>query len=153
MIFWASGEPMSIRVRDLATGAERTLDTHPKGDSAWGARGTPGESYAAPAWLPDGRLVTDGAAGLVVWDLATGTSRLLRPAGKAPPNPASALSLLASPDAQHVVRLVLAVQTGDTSSLSVFDLASGGTRGDHVPRQPDYRVHSRPFRHGPCDRR
>jgi WD40 repeat protein len=128
VIFFATGEPISIRVRDLATGAERTLDTHPKGDSAWGARGTPGEAYAAPAWLPDGRLVTDGAAGLRLWALATGTSRLLRPAGKAPPNPASALALLASPDARHVVRLALAVQTGDTSSLSVFDLASGTTR-------------------------
>jgi WD40 repeat protein len=126
--FFSVGHPElnSIRVRDLVTGAERTLDTHPKqGESTWGRQASQNEGGAVAAWLPDGRLVTDGDAGLRVWDLASGTSRLLRSAGRAS---TGMFVLLASEDGRSIVRLVGAMQTGDTSSLSVFDLASGATR-------------------------
>jgi WD40 repeat protein len=117
----------SVHVIDLATGAEQTLDTHPKGDRGWGKRGTMFEGYAFSAWLPDGRLVTDGDAGLRVWDLANGSSRLLRAAGKAPEG-FGTFTLLASPDSGNVVRLEPTEQTGVASTLSVYDIASGATR-------------------------
>lgn len=123
----AHPELTSIRIRDLATGAERTLDTRPTGESAWGQRGTIGEAYAAPAWLPDGRLVTDGAAGLRLWDLANGTSRLLRPV-RQPSTPSTGLLVVASPDARNILSLQWVGQEGTTSSLSVFDLVSNATR-------------------------
>jgi len=119
-------ELTSIRIRDLVTGSERTLDTHPQGGTGWGQLGTGLEALAFSAWLPDGRLVTDGDAGLRVWDLADGTSRLLRPAGEAPPE--GTLQLRVSADGRSIVRLAGAVKTGSTSSLSVFDLISGVTR-------------------------
>ena len=82
------------------------------------------EGLAAPGWLRDGRLVSDGDAGLRVWDLATGTSQLLRACKKT----LTTISLLVSPDSHLVLRLDAAVQTGYDSSLSVFDLASRVTR-------------------------
>ena len=126
-LWYGHPELTSIRVRDLAAGAERTLDTHPRGDSGWGQHGTFYEAYSVAAWLPDGRLVTDGAAGLRVWDLASGTSRLLRPAGKAPEGNVF-LVLRASSDGRHIVHLDTSPQTGFSSSLSVFDLGTGATR-------------------------
>ena len=62
---------------------------------------------------------------LRVWHLASGTSRLLRPCSKNPPN---GFSLLASPDSRMVLRLDPANQQGSIPSLSVFDLASSAIR-------------------------
>ena len=109
---WDVYNPKSncIQVLDLSTGAARTIDT----------------GAACPVWLPNGRLVTgDSTAGLKVWDVGTGTSRLLRPAMT---KPASEWLLLASSDGRSIVRLQEVSQTGDPSSLSVFDLATGTTR-------------------------
>jgi WD40 repeat protein len=119
-------ELSSVRVRDLVTGTERTLDTRPeKGGRTWGRQASLLEGFAVPAWLPDGRLVTDGDAGLRVWDLASGTSRLLRPAAE---EIKGSLVLRTSGDGRSIVRLRTAAKTGDISSLSVFDIASGTTR-------------------------
>jgi len=115
----------AIRTLDLATGDERNLETHPKGEEPCEKAGSANEGVAIPVWLRDGRLVSDGDAGLQVWDLATGTSRLLRPCRKSPPD---AFSVLASPDSRLVLRLDPADQTGLASSLSAFDLASSTTR-------------------------
>ena len=115
----------SIRILDLATGDERTLDTHPKGEQRCEEVGSVNEGVAIPVWLPDGRLVSDGDAGLRVWDLATGASRLLRPCRKSPQN---LFYLLGTSDSRLVLRLEAADQTGSTSWLSVFDLASRATR-------------------------
>ena len=115
----------AIRTLDLATGDERTFDTHAKGGERCEEAGSANEGIAVPVWLRDGRLVSDGDAGLRVWDLATGASRLLRPCRKSPPD---AFSLLASPDSRLVLRLDPADQTGLASSLSVFDLTSSATR-------------------------
>jgi WD40 repeat protein len=118
-------ESTAIRILDLATGDERTLDTHPGRGEACQQTGSGTEGWATPVWLRDGRLVSDGAAGLRVWDLAQGTSRLLRPCregqGMIP-------LLLASPDSRTILRLDAAFQTGSASSLSAFDLASRTTR-------------------------
>jgi hypothetical protein len=85
---WSNGRPElnAIRILDLATGDERTLATHPKGGERCEKAGSAHEGIAVPVWLRDGRLVSDGDAGLRVWDLATGTSRLLRPCRKSPPD-------------------------------------------------------------------
>jgi WD40 repeat protein len=115
----------SIRILDLATGDERTLDTHPKGKERCEEVGSLNEGVAIPVWLPDGSLLSDGDAGLRVWDLAAGTSRLLRPCRKSPQN---FFYLLESPDSRMVLRLDAADQTGSISSLSVFVLASRATR-------------------------
>jgi len=115
----------SIRILDLATGEERTLDTHPKGGERCEKAGSANEGIAVPVWLQDGRLVSDGDAGLRVWDLATSTSHLLRPCRKSSPE---GFGLCASPDSRLVLRHDYADVTGSVSSLSVFDLASRATR-------------------------
>ncbi|MEO8053860.1 MAG: protein kinase [Acidobacteriota bacterium] len=115
----------SIRVLDLSTGEERTLDTHARGDGGCEKEGSLLEGAAMPEWLSDGRLVSDGDAGLRVWDLTTGTSEQLRPCKKLPEDIGW---LLATPDSRGVVRLDPASKTAGTSSLSLFDLASRTTR-------------------------
>jgi WD40 repeat protein len=115
----------SIRILDLVAGDERNLETHPKGEEPCEKAGSAHEGVAIPVWLRDGRLVSDGDAGLRVWDLATGTSRLLRPCRKRPPD---GFGLLASPNSRLVLRLDPADHTGLASSLSAFDLASIETR-------------------------
>jgi serine/threonine protein kinase/WD40 repeat protein len=117
----------SVRILDLATGSERTLDTRPAGGEGceWpeeSGLGTVSEGMAVPLWLPDGRLVTDGVAGLRVWDLGAGTSRLVRPCEKA-----WVQGLLASPDSGTVLGLKAPDEMATRSSLSTFDLGSGKT--------------------------
>ncbi len=114
----------SIRVLDLATGAERSLDAHAKGGAGCEKKGGTGEGGAVPVWLPDGRLVTDGDAGLRVWDLETGSSALVRPC-KLMAN--EGIQLLAA-DVRTILRLDLANGTGETSTLTAFDLATRTTR-------------------------
>ena len=115
----------ALRIVDLTTGNERTLDTHPKGNGGCEVGGSDGYGAAVPAWLPDGRLISDGDAGLRVWDSAAGASRLLRPCKKAP---LSNINLLVSPDSRLVLRLDWADDPGSVSSLSVFDLVTQATR-------------------------
>ena len=115
----------SIRVLDLATGAERSLDTHAKGQDGCEQKGGFAEGAAEPVWLPDGRLVTDGDAGLWVWDLETGTSGQLRPCMKMAND---GIRLLTTPDSRTVVRLDPASATGDTSALTAFDIPTRTTR-------------------------
>jgi len=114
-----------LRILDLATGEARSLDTQPDGDEGCEDPGSGNQGLAVPVWLPDGRLITDGDAGLRLWDLASGTSRLLRPCRKA--HPSLSLNLYATPDSSRVLRLDPAFKAGETSSLSMFDLASGET--------------------------
>ncbi|PWB75214.1 MAG: hypothetical protein C3F15_06440, partial [Holophagae bacterium] len=115
-----------VRILDLSTGEERVLDTHPEGPDRCEEPGSSNWGYAEAVWLRDGRLVSDGDAGLRIWDLATGSSRLLRPCRKL--QPSTGLVLLATPDSGTVLRLDMAIQVGETSSLSAFDLASGDER-------------------------
>jgi len=70
-------------------------------------------SITFAVWPRDGRLVSGGDAGLRVWDLTSGTSRLLRTCRKTAPD---AFLLLASPDSRLVLRLDPADQTGLASS-------------------------------------
>ncbi len=115
----------SIRILDLATGLERSLDSHARGHDGCERKGGTGEGSAVPVWLPDGRLVTDGDAGLRVWDLETGTSRQLRPCKLMPGN---GIQLVATPDSRTLLRLDLVSATGETSTLTAFDLPAGTTR-------------------------
>jgi WD40 repeat protein len=129
-------ETTGIRVLDLATGDERTLDTRPgSGEGCEQAGGTV-EGFAMPVWLRDGRLVSNGAAGLKVWDLVTGTSRLLRPCRK---DQGIGGVMLASPDSRTILGLDAPFQTGSVSSLSAFDLVS---RTTHEIRSHGNRVNS-----------
>ncbi len=116
-----------IRILDLATGDVRLLDTRAKGEEGCHNELLGGTDMwtglGVPVWLRDGRLVSDGDAGLRVWDLSTGASRLLRPCTK---NSAPGL-LLATPDSRMIVRVDAALAV-TPSALSVFDLASGTTR-------------------------
>jgi len=117
-------ESTAIRILDLATGDERTFDTRPGSGEGCQQAGSGTEGWATPVWLRDGHLVSEGNAGLRLWDLATGTSRLLRPCRKGP----VFTLLLANPDSRTILRLDPAVQTGTVSSLSAFDLVSSTTR-------------------------
>ncbi len=114
----------SIRVLDLATGEERTLDTHATGEGRCEELGCNGERWVVPIWLRDGTLLSDGAPGLLVWDLATGTSRLLRPCQGDTPD----VLLVSSPDSRSVLRLDPADVEGAVSTLTVFDLETLETR-------------------------
>jgi WD40 repeat protein len=115
-------EENGIRVVDLVTGDERTLDTHPEGTERCFQEGSDNEGYASPAWLPDGRLVSDGDAGLLLWDLTAGTSRRLRPCQ------GTSLLFVAAGDPAKILGIHHTTATGWDSSLSVFDLATGSTR-------------------------
>ena len=62
---------------------------------------------------------------LRVWDLASGTSRLLRPCRKFPPN---GFGPLQAPTLAWSCASIRRRSKGSVSSLSVFDLASRSTR-------------------------
>jgi WD40 repeat protein len=115
-----------LRILDLATGEERHLDTQPPGEERCEEPGSLNQGLAVPVWLRDGRLISDGDAGLRMWDPASGGSRLLRECGEA--DPSAGILLLATPDSRSVLRLKPAVRVGAASSLSAFDLATGATR-------------------------
>ncbi|MBP1777636.1 MAG: pknB 15, partial [candidate division NC10 bacterium] len=115
----------AIRILDLSTGDERTLDTHPKGEERCEDVGSPWEGLATPVWLRDGRLISDGDAGLRIWNLETGTSERLRPCRKNE----GVLWLCASSDSRLVLGLRPAEGMGGAVSwLSVFHLVSHATR-------------------------
>jgi WD40 repeat protein len=115
----------SLRIVDLMTHEEKAFNTRRTGESGCEHGGEPPPGYeGAPftAWLQDGRLVTDGEAGLRIWDVAAGTSELVLPCKTWDSRP------VASPAAHVVFRFTLAYRQGSTSSLSVVDLATAATR-------------------------
>ena len=116
----------SIRIVDLETGQERTLDTHPEDSERCEEPGSANSGYAEPVWLLDGRLLSDGDGGLRLWDLASGTSRQLRACREI--QPSNGLDVLATPDSRTVLRLDMSVQVAEVSSLSAFDLVTHETR-------------------------
>ena len=120
---WGRPEANAIRIFDRETGAERTLDTRAGGATGCEEAGSQNEGGAAPLWLRDGRLLSDGDGGLREWDLATGTSSQLRPC-----KDGMIQDLLATPDSRAVVRLDSTGGTAAVLSLSVFDLGSRTTR-------------------------
>jgi WD40 repeat protein len=121
---WGHPELNAIHVFDRTTGTERVLETQPTGNEGCAEPGSQHAGGAAPVWLRDGRLLSEGDGGLRVWDLLTGTSRQLRPCRAV----GSLWSLLATPDSRAVIRLDASGETAAESSLSVFDLSSGATR-------------------------
>ena len=119
-------EASSIRILDLATGEERALRV----EETSGACRALLEAFGpaeAPLWLPDGRLVSEGATGLRIWDLSDGSSRQLRPCRPEMEATYFAL-LLATPDSSTLVSLFVPRQQGVSSALSVFDLRTRSTR-------------------------
>jgi WD40 repeat protein len=115
----------SIRVLDLSSGAERVLDSQARGEGGCEGKGGVYEGVEPLVWLPDGRLASDGEAGLRLWDLAAGTSNQLRPCRKMA---TEGSWLLATPDSRAVLRLDPADPMVGMSSLSMFDLVSSATR-------------------------
>ena len=120
-------EAGSIRILDLATGAERVLRAETTAGACAGRVAQFGAADS-PTWLPDGRLVSDGATGLRVWDLASGSSRQVRPCRLAVEKSAS-VGIRPTPDSRAVVSLFSpGTTTLSTSDLSVTDLATGDAR-------------------------
>jgi len=115
-----------LRILNLVTGKERSLRTQPEDGSGCEEPGSSSQGGAVPLWLPDGRLVSEGDAGLLLWDLESGERKLLRPCCRA--HPSVSFRLASTPDSQKILRLVPAVDENDISSLSVFDFATGATR-------------------------
>ena len=126
MSYGAMSKPAatSLRILDLASGAERILDAHATGGDGCEEVGSFLEGVAMPVWLADGRLVSDGDAGLRIWDLDAGTSRQLRPCRKMTED---LIDLLATPDSGTILRLDPA-SGGRPSKISAFDVATGETR-------------------------
>ena len=120
-------EHNGIRILDLSTGEERSLDTHAKDADRCAEAGSAQDGMAVPLWLPDGRLVTSGDGGLRMWDLTTGANRLVRPCTKAEAD-GTLHELVGTPDSRFLLRLVPVDTPGVTSSLQVLDLQSGGAR-------------------------
>jgi len=112
-------ERNGVRILDLVTGAVRVLDTHAKGGDD-PSDDDLAKGRASPLWLRDGRLLTDGPSGFLVWDLAAGTRRLLGPGAK------GGVALVTS-DSRSIVRFEY-MRPGSPSRLSVFDLATGASR-------------------------
>jgi WD40 repeat protein len=108
----------SVRVLDLETGVERTLNTHPEGETRCAVEGPVLGGIWPSVWLSDGRLVSDGDMGLRLWDLEAGTSELLRPCTEAKNIP----WVLATPDSQEFIRLQQhgGLTTGGWTALTVF---------------------------------
>jgi WD40 repeat protein len=119
-----AGDLRGIRVLDLDTGAERTLDTRPAPGDGCEKEGTMQLGAAVPVWLADGRLLSDGDGGIRAWDPAAGTSTLLRPCRGL----ALADVVIPTPDSRSLVRLTVASVTALASKLVVVDLVSGGVR-------------------------
>jgi WD40 repeat protein len=117
----------SIRVLDLASGEERILRPTDTNGACQKTLATFGPSDT-PAWLPDGRLVSDGVTGLRVWNLADGSSRQLRPCR---PSRDVALDggVTATPDGRELLGLA-SMGTGrhGASDLYLSDLSTGATR-------------------------
>jgi WD40 repeat protein len=119
-------ERNSVRLVNLTTGEQRVLDTRPRDGEGCEEEGSARAGFGVPAWLADGRLITDGDAGLRLWDLGAGTSRLLRPCRDVP---YEGFFLLATPDSRTVLRLDGAEPgAGGASSLTAFDFVSAVTR-------------------------
>jgi len=117
----------SVRVLDLETGFERTLNTHPEGEARCTVEGPVLEGIWPSVWLADGRLVSDGDMGLRIWDLEVGTSELLRPCT----NGLNIPWVLATPDGLEFVRLQKqgTLNTGEWTALTVFHRPTGEIRG------------------------
>jgi WD40 repeat protein len=116
----------SIRIVGVATGGERVLRAETTAGVCKGLVATYG-AMDFPAWLPDGRLVSDGATGLRVWDLATGSSRQVRPCRPAMEDSWYIVVIRSTPDSRAVVTLVNE-GTAAPSDFSVTDLATGASR-------------------------
>jgi len=130
----------------------RAHPRHPShGRECVGQRGTIGEAYAAPAWLPDGRLVTDGAAGS-----GSGISPTARAASCGPsdsPRPRQPVSWWWRVRCKEHPEPPMG-RTGGNHLLAL------GVRprverdaGDQVARQQDHDARPRPSRRDPRDRR
>ena len=123
-IEYGNADAGSMRIVDIATGAERVL----RAETTTGACAGVVAKFGAtdfPVWLPDGRLVSDGATGLRVWDLTAGSSRQVRPCLPATENLQN-LVIRLTPDSRAAVTLISTVSL--TSDLSVADLATGASR-------------------------
>jgi WD40 repeat protein len=121
------GDPSKneLRILDLVTGDERSLDTQPVNGRGCEEPGSFNQGRAGAVWLPDGRLISDGDVGLLLWEIDSGRSQLVSPCAKG--HPSRGLELLATPDSRKVLRFVPAPKEGEISSLSVIDLATGTT--------------------------
>jgi WD40 repeat protein len=129
----AGGQPevASIRILDLETGELRTLRVE---DTAGVCVYNPAGPIQFPLWLPDGRLVSEGALGLRLWDIDDGSSRQLRACRDMESEPPY---LAATPDSGTVLALFDPRSApGETSTLTAFELATGTSReiSDHGTR-------------------
>jgi WD40 repeat protein len=77
-----------------------------------------------PLWLSDGRLVSEGALGLRLWDLEDGTSRQLRGCRDV----RSFVSLAASETGIVLSLLDPATAPGEKSTLLAYDMSTGVSR-------------------------
>ena len=120
-------EAGSIRLVDLATGDERELRAKPEGAPC---TGTPmhSDEGGVPLWLPDGRLVSVGASGLRLWDVAKGSSRQLRACRNAELL-FDYFDMRATPDSRVIVIVSSqGTKSGQTSTFSTLDLTTGAER-------------------------
>jgi len=125
IVAWGRPEAASVEILDLETGERRTLRTEPTAEACVQTNPELGPAQY-PLWLPDGRLVLEGALGLRLWDLDDGSSRRVRPCRATRAEPPL---LLATPDSSAVLTLLDPVPApGYPSTLLITELASGVAR-------------------------
>jgi WD40 repeat protein len=124
LALWGRPEVASIRILDLVTGERRVL--RPEDTTGACVMNSPELGPAElPLWLPDGRLVSEGALGLRLWDLEDGSSRLLRACRDSTEPP----RLVATPDSSAVLTLFNPKPApGESSTLLASELATGVAR-------------------------
>ena len=128
----AAGDPTSkdssqIRLWDRQRGTEGAVTLSADGDSC--APGRPEESRIfAVAFLPDGRLLTEGLTGLRVFDPASGVNSRLRPCRPRINISNDVTSLAVTPDGRTTMVAYGSFDTGRTSELLAFDLETRAER-------------------------
>ena len=121
-------ETASLRILDLQTWAHHDLRAEPapgEGCPDLLEKVGPGDP---PLWLPDGRLVSNGATGFRLWDLETGENRLLHACR---PGHEFVTKLVATPDSRTVFSLTYPLSGDDAldvSAITAWDLETGTPR-------------------------
>jgi WD40 repeat protein len=113
-----------VRVWDLASGAEHRLDPNVPGENC-APDGMPPGFILSIAFLPDGRLLSEGFSGLRLWDVERGSSEKLGECVRDESFLFWNFRLTMTPDGRYAVSMQ---NSGDKTHLKVYDLEQRTSR-------------------------